>query len=123
MIKLKIKTKEIQLLALFGILTLLFISVNTSHLFNSADNNSNLGPYNLENDFPKTSAPTINIVSPTTNQYFNATAPYFEVKIHCLSEQLFTSCPGLDTLNPKFIITNHQHLYINNNLDLYQLQK
>jgi len=79
--KINIRNKEIQLLVLFGVLAFLFISVNSNQFLSSVDNSSNQGPYNFENDFPRTSAPTINIVSPTTNQYFGATAPDFEVEI------------------------------------------
>lgn len=74
MIKVKIKTKEIQLLALFGVLTLLFISVNF------ANNYSPQGNYIFDNYLPKSAAVTVNIISPSTNDNFSA-APAFIVKI------------------------------------------
>ena len=76
--KLNIKNKEFQLLVLFGVLTLLFISVNSNMFLSSVENNE---PYNFENDFPRTSAPTVSITSPTGGEYFDATAPNFVVEI------------------------------------------
>ena len=79
--KLNIKTKEIQLLVLFGVLTFLFISVNSNIFLSSGDNSSNQGPYNFESDFPSTSAISISIVSPVPNDNFSVTAPDFVVEI------------------------------------------
>ncbi len=73
--KLNIKTKEIQLLVLFGVLTLLFISVNF------ANNYSPQGNYIFDDKLPRSAAISINIVSPTTNDNFSATAPDFVVEI------------------------------------------
>ena len=80
--KLNIKNKEIQLLVLFGVLTFLFISVNSNIFLSSGDNSSNQGPYNFESDFPSTSAISISIVSPVPNDNFSVTAPDFVVEIN-----------------------------------------
>ncbi len=79
--KLNIKNKGIQLLVLFGVLTFLFISVNSNIFLSSGDNSSNQGPYNFESDFPSTSAISISIVSPVPNDNFSDTAPDFVVEI------------------------------------------
>jgi len=80
--KLNIKNKEIQLLVLFGVLTFLFVSVNSNIFLSSGDNSSNQGPYNFESDFPSTSAISISIVSPVPNDNFSVTAPDFVVEIN-----------------------------------------
>ncbi len=57
--KLNIRNKDIQLLVIFSVLAFLFISMNS--------NNLNQGHYNYENDFPRTSAPTITVNLPINN--------------------------------------------------------
>jgi len=73
--KLNIKNKEIKLLVLFGVLTLMFISVNF------ANNYSPQGNYFFDEKLPRSAAISINIVSPSTNDNFSVTAPDFVVEI------------------------------------------
>jgi hypothetical protein len=73
--KINIKNKEIHILVLFGLLALLAISVNLANKYTPQDN------FISDNQFPTSAAVSINIVSPTTNEYFNATAPGFVVEI------------------------------------------
>jgi hypothetical protein len=73
--KLNIRNKETHILVLFGLLTLLFISVNLVNNHTPQDN------FTFDDKFPTSSAISINIISPSTNEYFNATAPDFVVEI------------------------------------------
>jgi predicted glutamine amidotransferase len=74
--KLNVKNKEVHLLVLFGLLAILFVSVNLANNYTHQEN------YNFNNELPNTAAITINIISPTTGEYFNATAPDFVVEIN-----------------------------------------
>ena len=99
--KLNIKNKEIQLLVLLGVLTILFISVNF------ANNYSPQGNYIFDDKLPKSAAITININSPIPNSNFSATEPAFEVEI---SEDTFTINTTWYTLN-----TNQtKHIFTSN---------
>ncbi|MBY8988876.1 MAG: hypothetical protein KGD61_10510, partial [Candidatus Lokiarchaeota archaeon] len=104
--KLNIRNKEIPLLVLFGVLAFLFISVNSNQFLSPVDNNSNQGPNNFEIDFPRTSAPTINIISPITDQYFGATAPNFIVEISDAGDSIDTTWYTLNTNQTKHIFTS-----------------
>ena len=73
--KLNIRNKETHLLVLFGLLALLFISVNLANNYTHQDN------FMSDDKFPTSSEISINIVSPTINEYFNATKPGFIVEI------------------------------------------
>lgn len=73
--RLNIRNKETHLLVLFGLLALLFISVNLANNYTHQDNLMS------DDKFPTSSAISINIVSPTINEYFNATEPGFIVEI------------------------------------------
>ena len=73
--KLNIKTKEIQLLVLFGVFTLLFISLNFANTYSPKGNDI------FDDELPRSAAISINIVSPTFNDNFSVAAPDFIVEI------------------------------------------
>ena len=73
--RLNIKNKETHLLVLFGLLGLLFVSVNL------ANNYSPQGNYIFDDELPRSAAISINIVSPTANDNFSSTPPDFIVEI------------------------------------------
>ncbi|NVM17583.1 MAG: hypothetical protein HWN80_07690 [Candidatus Lokiarchaeota archaeon] len=70
--KLNIKNKEIRLLVLVGVLTFLFISVNSNQFLSFLDNNTNQESQNFQNDFPRASAPIVNVILPANNTVVGA---------------------------------------------------
>ena len=101
--KLNIRNKEFRLLILFGVFVILFITVNSNQLFSSMDvDQRNI---NFENDSPKTSAPTINIIAPTGGSSFNSTAPGYIVRI--TDPSLNTTWYTLNTNQTKHIFTDN----------------
>ncbi len=73
--KLNIRNKEVHILVLFGLLALLFVSVNL------AKNYFPQGNYIFDDELPRSAAISINIVSPTANDNFSSTPPDFVVEI------------------------------------------
>ena len=86
--KLNNKTKEIQLLVLFGVLAFLFISVNFVNNYSPQEN------YIFDDELPRSAAISINIVSPTTNDNFSVTAPDFEVEINETKDTMWYTIDG-----------------------------
>lgn len=70
--RLNIKNKEIRLLVLVGLLTFLFISVNSNQFLSFLDNNTNQESQNFQNDFPRASAPIVNVILPANNTVVGA---------------------------------------------------
>ncbi|MFX1288345.1 MAG: hypothetical protein ACFFFY_07275, partial [Promethearchaeota archaeon] len=79
--KINIRNKEIHLLVLFGLFILLILSVNIMKTY------APQGNYIFDNEIPRASAISINIVSPSTNDNFSSSAPNFVVEI---TEDTFT---------------------------------
>ena len=86
--KVNIRNKNFHLLVLFGLLTLLFISVNLTN------NNSPEGNYISEKELPKSSAISITIVSPATNDYFGALSPAFVVELNETADPMWYTIDG-----------------------------
>ena len=99
--RLNIRNKETHLLVLFGLLALLFISVNLANNYTPQDN------FISDNELPKTSAISINIILPVSNDNYSATDPDFVVEISEDTDIINTTWYTLNTNQTKHIFTSN----------------
>ncbi|MFX0073894.1 MAG: hypothetical protein ACFE96_00520 [Candidatus Hermodarchaeota archaeon] len=97
--KLNLKNKEVHFLVLFGLLALLFFSINLSK------NITPQGTTYFEDTLPKSSAITIDIIYPSTNENLSATLPNFVVEFS--GDPLNKSWYTLNTNQTKHFFTNN----------------
>jgi len=101
--KLDIRNKEIHFLVLFGLLALLFISVNFPNSYSPQGNTI------YDDKLPISADISITIVSPTTNEYFDATAPNFIIELNDTADPMwYTIDNGITNITFTSNTTIHQ---------------